>query len=155
MKSSKFKDTNRSKESASRQLDSDGSGSVVSLPSSSSGDGKCPPNNHSVGVGRTIIQVDSVEEIITQKQAGSRFKDGSTPTHHKLGKLQKKLQTLPTQDTLDEIIYTMKNQNGLKDSSAAGMSLHNDSATGGKGYQSAPSYTGSLAWNTTSPLQTR
>ena len=144
MQRSKFKDTGTQ---ASRQLESDGSGSVISLQSSSSDDGKYPGNHYSEGVSRPpVIQV---EEVGAQKGAGNRLGDDST--RQNLGKLQQKLNTQPTQDTLDEIIYTMKHQ-GIKDSSAA---VPNDSAVGGKAYPSAQSYSGSLGWNSASPLQIR
>lgn len=156
MQRSNFKDAERSKGQASRLQDSDGSGSVVSLQSSSSDDGiKYQGNQHAEGVGNPVIQVESVDDVGAQKGAGNRFNDDSN--RQNLGKLQQRLHAQPTQDTLDEIIYTMKNQNGIKDSSAAGMSLplHNDSAAGGKTYSSMQSYAGSLGWNSTSPLQIR
>ena len=150
MKRSKFRYTDRSKEQASRQVDSDGSGSVISLQSSSSSDGKYPGNHHSAGMGRPVIQAESVEEIRVQKREGST-------NHQKLEKLQKKLQGQPNEDTLDEIIHTIKNQNGIKDSSAAEMSipLGNDCVDRGTTYPSLPLHAGSLGWNSTSPLQMR
>ena len=155
MQRSKFKDAERSKAQASRQLDSDGSGSVISLQSSSSDDGKYLGNHHSEGVSRPpVFQLDSDEKMGAQKAAGNRLGDDSTLKS--LGKLQQKLNTQPTQDTLDEIIYTMKHQ-GMKDSSAAGMSLPlpNDAAVVGKAYPSTQSYSSSLGWNSASPLQMR
>ncbi|XP_068747542.1 M-phase phosphoprotein 9-like isoform X2 [Montipora capricornis] len=138
MKRSRFKDTARSKDQTSGHPDSDGSGSVVSLHSSSSGEGKSQANPHPEG--RTMIQVESVEEITSIKNRDNRFKDDSTPAHSKLDRLQKRLQAQPTQDTLDEIIHSMKNQNGVKDSQP------NDSSTGA-------TYPGSVGWNTMSPSQ--
>ena len=155
MTRSKVRD--RSKEQGSRLVDSDGSGSVISLQSSSSSDGKYPGNHHSASIGRSIIQAESVEGIDTQKVEGSRFKDDSTTSHHTLENFQKKLQGEQTGDTLDDIIHTIKNQNGLKDSAVTGTSMPsgNDSAAGGKTYPSFPLYTGSFEWDSTSPLQMR
>lgn len=157
MKRSKFRYTDRSKEQASRQVDSDGSGSVISLQSSSSSDGKYPGNHHSARTGRPVIQTESVEEIGAQKREGNGFKDDSTMNHQKLEKLQKKLQGQPNENTLDEIIHTIKNQNGIKDSSVAEMlmPLGNDCVDGVTTYPSLPLDAGSLGWNSTSPLQMR
>lgn len=145
MQRSKFKFGDRSKGQTSRQLDSDGSGSVVSLQSFSSDDGKFPGNQISEGVNRPpVFQVDSFDEIGTQRVSMNRGGDESARKN--LDKLQQKLSTQPTHDTLDEIISTMKHHGGIKDSSAAGMSfpLQSDSAVGG-----------SLGWNLTTPLQMR
>lgn len=156
MQRSKFKSGDRNKGQTPRRLDSDGSGSVVSLQSSSSDDGKFPGNQISEGVNRPpVFQVDSFDEIGTQSVSMARGGDDSARKN--LGKLQQKLSTQPTHDTLDEIISTMKHHGGIKDSSAAGMSfpLQSDSAVGGKAYTSVQSYSGSLGWNSTTPLQMR
>lgn len=131
MKRSKFKDSDTHKEPTSRQPDSDGSGSVVSLHSSSSSDEKVPENPQSES--RTMTQIESAEEITALKSEGGRPKVSQS----KLDKLQKKLQELPTQDTLDEIIHSVKNQNyHAKD-------LPNTSANNGKSF----SFRGSVGWN--------
>lgn len=156
MQRSKFKGGDRSKEQTPRRLDSDGTGSVVSLQSSSSDDGKFPGNQISEGVNRPpVFQVDSSDEIGTQRFSMNRGGDDSARKN--LDKLQQKLSIQPTHDTLDEIISTMKHHGGIKDSSAAGMSfpLQSDSAVGGKAYTSAQSYSGSLGWNSSTPLQMR
>lgn len=156
MQRSKFKGGDRSKGQTPRRLDSDGSGSVVSLQSSSSDDGKFPGNQISEGVNRPpVFQVDSSDEIGTQRFSMNRGGDDSARKN--LDKLQQKLSTQPTHDTLDEIISTMKHHSGIKDSSATGMSfpLQSDSAVGGKAYTSAQSYSGSLGWNSSTPLQMR
>lgn len=156
MQRSKFKGGDRSKGQTPQRLDSDGSGSVVSLQSSSSDDGKFPGNQISEGVNRPpVFQVDSSDEIGTQRFSMNRGGDDSARKN--LDKLQQKLSTQPTHDTLDEIISTMKHHGGIKDSSATGMSfpLQSDSAVGGKAYTSAQSYSGSLGWNSSTPLQMR
>lgn len=143
MKRSKLKDNDTYKEQTSRQPDSDGSGSVVSLHSSSSSDEKVQENPQSEG--RTVTQNESAEEITALKGEGNRFKD----THSKLDKLQKRLQELPTQDTLDEIIHSVKNQNyGAKGS------LPSTSANNGKSFSS---YGVNVGWNNnaTQPQQNR
>lgn len=138
MQRSKFTDSERSKEQRLQQQDSDGSGSVVSLQSSSSDDGKYAGirgrDFHSEGAGLPMREVD----------------DNDDATRQNVEKLQQKLNTQPTHNTLDEIISTLKNQNGIKNSSRPGTSLplHNDSTVGGKTYNS------SLGWNS-SPLQMR
>lgn len=150
MQSSKFNNTTSRKEEQLPQQDSDGSGSVVSLPSSSSDDGRYSriqgQGFHSENAGMPISEVDSGEEIGLQKEAGSKSNDDTT--RQNMGKLQKKLHAQPTQNTLDEIISTLKNQNGIKNPSSPGMSLpvHNDPTVGMK------TFNGSLAWNS-SPLQ--
>ncbi|KAK2562295.1 hypothetical protein P5673_014566 [Acropora cervicornis] len=132
MKRSKFKDSDTHKEPTSRQPDSDGSGSVVSLHSSSSSDEKVPENPQSES--RTMTQIESAEEITALKSEGGRPKVSQS----KLDKLQKKLQELPTQDTLDEIIHSVKNQNyRAKD-------LPNTSANNGKSFSL---FRGSVGWN--------
>ena len=136
----------------SKQQDSDGSGSVVSLQSSSSDDGKYAGIHGrdflSEGAGLLTRQVDSPEEIGVHKEAGSKSSDNTT--RQNMGKLQQKLNTQPTHNTLDEIISTLKTQNGIKNSSRPGtaLPLHNDTVVGGKTYNS------SLEWNS-SPLQMR
>ncbi|XP_044168787.1 LOW QUALITY PROTEIN: synaptonemal complex protein ZEP1-like [Acropora millepora] len=131
MKRSKFKDSDTHKEPTSRQPDSDGSGSVVSLHSSSSSDEKVPENPQSES--RTMTQIELAEEITALKSEGGRPKVSQS----KLDKLQKKLQELPTQDTLDEIIHSVKNQNyHAKD-------LPNTSANNGKSF----SFRGSVGWH--------
>lgn len=152
MQRSKFNKTVLKKEEQLPQQDSDGSGSVVSLPSSSSDDGRYPriPGQgfHSEGAGMPISEVDSGEEIGLQKEAGSRSNDDAT--RQNVEKLQQKLDAQPTRNTLDEIISTLKNQNGIKNPSSPGMSLPvpNDSTGGIKNFN------GSLGWNS-SPLQMR
>ena len=147
MQSSKFNSDVLKKEEQLLQQDSDGSGSVVSLPSSLSDDGRYPriqgQGFYSEGAGLPISEVDSAEEIGLHKEAGSKSRKN-------VGKLQQKLHAQPTQNTLDEIISTLKNQNGLKNPSSPGMSLpvHNDSPVGMK------TFNGSLGWNS-SPLQMR
>ena len=151
MQRSNFNKTVLKKEEQLPQQDSDGSGSVVSLPSSSSDDGRylrIPGQGfHSEGAGMPISEVDSGEEIGLQKEAGSKCNGDAA--RQNMGKLQQKLDAQPTPNTLDEIISTLKNQNGIKNPSP-GMSLpvHNDSTGGIKNFN------GSLAWNS-SPLQMR
>lgn len=152
MQSSKFNDAERKKEERFQQQDSDGSGSVVSLQSSSSDDGKYSRirgrDFHSEGAGLPMSEVDSAEEIGLQKEAGNKTNDDAT--RQNVGKLQQKLHVQPTQNTLDEIISTLKNQNGIKNPSSPGTSLpmHNDSTVGKK------TFNGGLGWNS-SPLQMR
>lgn len=152
MQSSKFKNDVLKKEEQLPQLDSDGSGSVVSLPSSLSDDGRYPriqgQGFHSEGAGLPISEVDSAEEIGFQKEAGSKSND--VATRQNVGKLQQKLHAQPTQNTLDEIISTLKNQNDMKNPSSPGMSLpvHNDLPVGIK------TFNGTIGWNS-SPLQMR
>ena len=153
MRSSKFNNTVSKKEEQLPQQDSDGSGSVVSLPSSLSDDGRYPrvqgQGFHPEGAGLPISEVDSAEEIALQKEAGSKSNDDAT--RQNVGKLQQKLHAQPTQNTLDEIISTLKNQNGMKNPPSPGMSLpvHNDSTAGIK------TFSGSLGWNSLTPLQMR
>lgn len=150
MHRSKFNDVGMSKEQPLRQQDSDGSGSVVSLQSSSSDDGR-----YGVGmIGRDphyeraalpANQVDSGEEADVQREVVRH----ST----RIDKLQQRLQTDPTENTLDEIISALKNQNGIKDSSSPEM--HNDTTTvGSNAYSSMQSNNGSLGWKS-SPLLMR
>lgn len=134
MKRSKVNDTEISKDQRLQQQDSDGSGSVISLQSSSSDDSRY------AGVrGRDFYSAGT----------GLPMGEGDSPGEN-VAKLQQKLNMQPTHDTLDEIISTMKRQNGIKNSSNPGASLplHNDSAVGGKTYNS------SLGWNSSS-LQMR
>ncbi|KAJ7374045.1 hypothetical protein OS493_009375 [Desmophyllum pertusum] len=146
MQRSKYNEADLGKEQPPRQQDSDGSGSVVSLQSSSSDDVKYPGirgrDLHSEGAGVPAFQVEPVQ------------KSNDDATRQNMGKLQQKLHTQPTHNTLDEIISTLKNQNGMNDSSIPGMSLplHNDSTVGGKTYPSMQSYTSGGGWNS-SPLQ--
>lgn len=148
MQRSKHNEADLGKEQPPRQQDSDGSGSVVSLQSSSSDDVKYPGirgrDLHSEGAGVPAFQVEPVQ------------KSNDDATRQNMGKLQQKLHTQPTHNTLDEIISTLKNQNGMNDSSIPGMSLplHNDSTVGGKTYPSMQSYTSGGGWNS-SPLQMR
>lgn len=150
MQSSKYNNTGLRKEEQLPQQDSDGSGSVVSLPSTSSDDGRYPriqgQGFHSEGASMPISEVDSGEEIGLPKEAGRKSNDDAT--RQNVGKLQQKLHVQPTQNTLDEIISTLKNQNGIKNPPSPGMSLpvHNDPTVGMK------TFNGSLAWNS-SPLQ--
>lgn len=133
------------------QQDSDGSGSVVSLPSSSSDDGRYPRTQGqdvgSEGAGLPMSELYTAEEISLHKEAGNNSKDS---TQQNVGKLQQKFNVQPTQDTLDEIISTIKNQNGINNPSSPGTSLpmHNDSTVGNKTLNC------SLGWNSTS-LQMR
>ena len=135
-----------------QQQDSDGSGSVVSLPSSLSDDGRYPripgQDFHSEGAGLPMSEVDSAEEIGLQKEAGNKSNDDTA--RQNVGKLQQKLHLQPTQNTLDEIISTLKNQNGEKNPSRPGTSLpvHDESTVGNK------TFNGSLGWNS-APLQMR
>lgn len=152
MQSSKYNNTGLRKEEQLPQQDSDGSGSVVSLPSTSSDDGRYPriqgQGFHSEGASMPISEVDSGEEIGLPKEAGRKSNDDAT--RQNVGKLQQKLHVQPTQNTLDEIISTLKNQNGIKNPPSPRMSLpvHNDPTVGMK------TFNGSLAWNS-SPLQMR
>lgn len=152
MQSSKFNSNVLKKEDQLPQQDSDGSGSVVSLPSSLSDDGRYPriqgQRFYSEGAALPLSEVDSAEEIGLQKEAGS--KSNEFATRQNVGKLQQKLHAQPTQNTLDEIIGTLKNQNGLKNPSSPEMSLpvHNDSPVG------IETFSGSSGWNS-SPLRMR
>lgn len=145
-------DVEMTKEQPIRQQDSDGSGSVVSLQSSSD-DGR-----YVAGMtGREPLYDETVlpgghfgqgEEVGVQRKAASQTNDG---THRQtIKKFQQRLHTDRTENTLDEIINSLKNPSGITGSSSP--EIHNDtSSAGSKAFPSIQSYNGGLGWKS-SPL---